>query len=70
MNVSDDLLGRLAARRVRTVNGYRGDGINGIRGASNRDDLERRLIQACHAAGSLMRQAVQHVFPSLGESSS
>jgi pyruvate dehydrogenase (quinone) len=48
VNVSDYLLGRLAAWGVRTVYGYPGDGINGIMGAFNRDAHGLRFIQARH----------------------
>jgi len=48
MNVSDQILERLASWGVRTVYGYPGDGINGLMGAFNRNDRGIRFIQSRH----------------------
>ncbi|HEY3593358.1 MAG TPA: thiamine pyrophosphate-requiring protein [Polyangiaceae bacterium] len=48
MNVSDDLLQRLAAWDVRYVYGYPGDGIIGLLGAFNRNNHGIRFVQARH----------------------
>jgi pyruvate dehydrogenase (quinone) len=48
MNVSDYIVGRLAAWGVKRVFGYPGDGINGVMGALNRDDHGVRFVQARH----------------------